>query len=116
MGGGGEPSYYDVKNENWHKWPNLFSLRKASSTLQTTDVRLVGLNRFESAVWGAFATGVTMAWHESSGVWEVWRDRIKCGRVLGLCGGTPGFEGFWKEPIRAGSLIGVEGFEGPLGF
>ncbi len=29
--------------------------------------------------------------------------------------GTPGFKGFWKEPIRAGTLIGVEGFEGSLG-
>ncbi len=30
--------------------------------------------------------------------------------------GALGFEGFWKEPIRAGFLIGVEGFESPLGF
>ncbi len=30
--------------------------------------------------------------------------------------GTQGFKGFGKEPIRAGSLIGVEGFEGSLGF
>ncbi len=27
-----------------------------------------------------------------------------------------GFKGFGKDPIRAGFLIGVEGFEGSLGF
>ncbi len=30
--------------------------------------------------------------------------------------GFQGFKGFGKEPIRASSLIGVEGFEGSLGF
>ncbi len=30
--------------------------------------------------------------------------------------GTPGIKSFGKEPIRTGSLIGVEGFEGSLGF
>ncbi len=30
--------------------------------------------------------------------------------------GTQGFKGFGKEPIRATSLIGVEGFEDCLGF
>ncbi len=30
--------------------------------------------------------------------------------------GTQGFKGFGKEPIRASSLIGVEGLEGSLGF
>ncbi len=30
--------------------------------------------------------------------------------------GTHGFEGFGKEPIRAVSLIGVEGIESSLGF
>ncbi len=30
--------------------------------------------------------------------------------------GTQGFNGFSKEPIRAGSLIGVEGFEVSLCF
>ncbi len=29
--------------------------------------------------------------------------------------GTQDFKGFGKEPIRASSLIGVEGFEGSLG-
>ncbi len=30
--------------------------------------------------------------------------------------GAQGFNGFGKEPIRASSLIGVEGVEGSLGF
>ncbi len=30
--------------------------------------------------------------------------------------GAPGIKSFWKEPIRTGSLIGFEGFEGSLGF
>ncbi len=30
--------------------------------------------------------------------------------------GTKGFKVIGKEPIRAGSLIGVEDFEGSLGF
>ncbi len=30
--------------------------------------------------------------------------------------GTPGLKGFGKEPTKVGSLIGVEGFEGSLGF
>ncbi len=29
---------------------------------------------------------------------------------------TMGFKGLGKEPISAGSLMGVEGFEGSLGF
>ncbi len=30
--------------------------------------------------------------------------------------GTQGFKNFGEEPIRAGSLIGVEGFKGSLNF
>ncbi len=44
-----------------------------NSILQTTDVRLMGPNRFGSAVRCAFLTGATMAWRQSSGIWEVWR-------------------------------------------
>ncbi len=63
------------------KRASIFSLRIASSTLQTTDVRLMGLNRFGSAVRGAFATGVTMAWRRLSGIREFRRERLKYGRV-----------------------------------
>ncbi len=59
---GKKPCFRDVNNENWDNWASIFSLRIASITLQTIDVRLMGLNRFRSAVRGAFATGVTMAW------------------------------------------------------
>ncbi len=52
--------------ENWDKWASIFSLRIASITLQTTDVRRMDLIRFECAVRGAIATGVTMAWRQSS--------------------------------------------------
>ncbi len=72
----------------------------------------MGLNRFGPAVRGAFATGVTMAWRQSSGIWEVWRERLKMWGYVG----TQGFENFGKEPIRTGSLIGVEGLGGSLGF
>ncbi len=64
----------DVNNENWDKWASIFSLSIASSTLQTTDVRLMDLNRFGPAVLGASASGVTMAWRQSSGILEVWRE------------------------------------------
>ncbi len=74
---GRKPCCGDVNNENWDKWASIFSLRIASSTLKTTGVRLMGLNRFGSAVRGRFATGVTMAWRQSSGIWKVWRERLK---------------------------------------
>ncbi len=80
---GRKPCCRDVNNENWDKWASIFSLRIASSTLQTTDVRLMGRNRFGSAVRGAFVTGVTMAWHQSSGIWEVWRKRLKMRESVG---------------------------------
>ncbi len=72
-----------VNNENWDKWARIFSLRIASSTLQITDARLMGLNRFGSGVPGVFATGVTMAWRQSSGIWEVWRERLKMRESVG---------------------------------
>ncbi len=55
------------QNENWDKWTSFFSLRTAPRTSQTTGVILMGLNRFGSAVRGAFATGITLAWrHQES--------------------------------------------------
>ncbi len=99
-------SCHDVNNENWDKWASTFSLRIASSTLQTTDVRLMGLNRFGSAFchWG------------NNGVAPVIRDLGGLDGVVKNAGerrgyvGTQGFKGFGKEPIRAGSLIRVEIF------
>ncbi len=69
---GRKPCYREFNMETLDMWASIFSLGMASSTLQTTDVRLMGLNRFGSAVRGVFATGVTMAWRQSSGIWEVW--------------------------------------------
>ncbi len=51
------------------------SLRIVSRILQTTDVRLVGLNYLGSVVRGVFATGLTVARCQSSGTWAVWNDR-----------------------------------------
>ncbi len=66
---GRKPCYREFSNEYWDNWASIFSLRIASSTLQTTSVRLMGLNGFESVVWLiAFVTGVTMAWRQSSGI------------------------------------------------
>ncbi len=73
----------------------------------------MGLNRFGSTVRGVFATGVTMTWRQSSGIWEA--DVKNAGECRGYKG-TQGFKSFGKEPIRANSLIGVEGLEGCLGF
>ncbi len=67
---GKEPCCRDVNNEIETNGP-ASSLKIASSTLQTTNPRLMGLNRFGSAVRGVFATGVTMAWRHSSEIWEV---------------------------------------------
>ncbi len=52
-------------------------MRIAPNTLQATHVRLMCLNRFGSVVRGAFAVSVTMAWRQSAGIWEVWRERLK---------------------------------------
>ncbi len=68
----------------------------------------MGLNRFGSAVRGVFATGVTMAWCQSSEIWEVWRERLQMRESVGAMHGL--------RVLRASSLIGVEGFEGCLGF
>lgn len=91
---------HKVCKVNWGKFPRAFSLRKASSTLPTTDTRLAFLNRLSSVLWVAFATGITMAQRQSSG-----------GLPKNLI-----FKGFGKDPANAGSLIRVEGFQGPLGF
>ncbi len=80
---GRKPCCRDANNEKWDKWASIFSLRIASSTLQTTDVRLMGINRFGSAVRDAFATGVTMALRQSSGIWEVWREMLKMRESVG---------------------------------
>ncbi len=72
-----------VNYEDWDKWASMFSLRIASSTLETTDIRLIRLSRFGSVVRGAFATGVTMARHQSSGICEVWRERLKIRERVG---------------------------------
>ncbi len=61
----------------------------------------MGSNRFGSAVQVAFGTSASMAWCQSSGLWEVWGD-VK-------------HKDFGKDPIRVASLIGVEGLEGSLG-
>ncbi len=42
------------------------------------------------AVRGAFATGVPMAWHQSSGIWEVWRERSQIRECVGAM-----FEELW---------------------
>ncbi len=57
-----------------------------------------------------------IVWCQSSGIWEVWRERFKNASECRDYVGTQGFEAFGKEPIKAGSLIGVEVFEGSLGF
>ncbi len=88
VGGGNHAvakSIMKIKN----KWATIFSLRIASSTLQTTDVRLMGLNRFEYAVRGAFATG-------NDGVAPVIRD-------LG------GLEGEVKNAGECRGYVGTQG-------
>ncbi len=55
----------------------IVSLRIASSTLKTTGVRLMSLDRFGTAVRGALATGVTMAWCQSSGMWNILEGDVK---------------------------------------
>ncbi len=44
--------------------------------MQTTDVRLMGLNCLGSVVRGLFATGVTIARRQSSGTLAVWSERL----------------------------------------
>ncbi len=62
-----KPCCFVVSSDNWDKWDNSFSLRIISRILQTTDVRLRGLNCLGSVVRGLFATGVTIARRQSSG-------------------------------------------------
>ncbi len=42
-----------------------------------------GPERFWSAVRGVFATGITMAWRQSSGIWKVWRKRLNMRESVG---------------------------------
>ncbi len=56
---GSKPCCRVTNKENWGKSTSFFSLKIASSTLQTIDVRSRRLNRFGSVVWGAFAAGVS---------------------------------------------------------
>ncbi len=51
-------------------------LRVASKILQSTDVRLMGLNCLGSVVRVVFATGVTIARRQSSGTWAVLSERL----------------------------------------
>ncbi len=43
-------------------------IEDSQSTLQTTEVRLMGMNRLRLAVLGAFAVGITMARCRSPGL------------------------------------------------
>ncbi len=106
---GRKPCCRNVNLENWDKWASIFSLRIASSTLQTTDVRPMGLNRFGSAVlggnWGNNDVAPVMR-----GLGGLEREVKNAGVCRGYVG-TEAFKSFGKEPIRAGSLIGVVGFK-----
>ncbi len=86
-GCGPAPKLYcrEVNNENLGKWASIFCLSITSRNLQTADVRLMGLNRFGSAVLGDFATGVTTTWRQSSRTWEVWRERFNMLERVRLC-------------------------------
>ncbi len=69
--------------DNWDKLASIFSLRVASSTFQTTDVNLMGLNWFGSVVRGGFATGVTMPQYQSSGISDAERESLIMGERTG---------------------------------
>ncbi len=43
---------------------------------------------------GAFATGVIIAWRLSSGIWEVWRERLKMRESAWGYVGTQDFKSF----------------------
>ncbi len=64
---GRKPCCLVVSSESWDKLDSSFSLRIVSGILQTTDVRLMGLNCLGSVVRGLFATGLTIARHQSQG-------------------------------------------------
>ncbi len=66
----------------------------------------MGLNRFGSTVQGAFVTGVTIAWRQSSGTWEVRRGSLKMRESIGAMKGLRVLRALGKSPS------GVEGFEG----
>ncbi len=82
-------------------------LENSFKHLQTTDVRLMGLNGFESAVRGVFATGVTMAWRQSSGIWEVWRERLKMRESVGAMYGLRVLRALGKSPSGPAPLLGL---------
>ncbi len=70
----------------------------------------MGPNRFGSAVRGVLATGVTMAWRQSSGAWEVWRGSLKMRMSVGAIKGLRVLRALGKSPRD------VEDYEGCLGF
>ncbi len=113
---GRKPCRRVVNNENWHKCAGIFSLRIASSTLQTIGVKTDGPESVWVCCAGFFCNG------GKNGVAPVIRDLggLEGGvRNAGECRdyvGTKGFKNFGKEPIRVGSLIGVEGFKSSLSF
>ncbi len=61
--GGGKKCCGRVNKENRDKQVSILSMRIESSSLETIIVRLMGLDRSGSVVWGAFTPQVTMAWH-----------------------------------------------------
>ncbi len=73
---GRKPCCFVVSSESWGKWDSSFSLRIVSRILQTTDVRLTGLNCLGFVVRGLFTTGVTIARDQASGTWAVWIERL----------------------------------------
>ncbi len=104
---GRKPCCREVNNENWDRWASIFSLRIASSTLQTTGVRLMDLNRFGSAARGAFATGAMIAWRQSSGTLEVWRERLKMRESVGAMYGLRVLRALGNSPSGPTALFGL---------
>ncbi len=67
----------------------------------------MGLNRFGSAARDVFATGVTMAWRQSSGIWEVWGERLKMRESVGAMWGLRVFRALGKSPSGPAPLLGL---------
>ncbi len=85
-------------SESWDKRDSSFSLRIVSRILQTTDVRLMGLNGLGFVVWGVLRLELPLRGANLQGPWQ-----------FGVKGQTvKGFEDLRGMPIRASTLMRVK--------
>ncbi len=68
----------------------------------------MSLNTFESVLCDAFVVGITMAWRQSLGIYEVWRGGLIMRERMGATYGLQVLRTLGKIPSRKTLLLGLK--------